>query len=276
MEQIDQTARDLLELIKGLNIDYAFERSFKVAQKTLLPNRLLFGIYTNRIKKNQQKKLLGICQQINMPEDFFEVFETKWHDSNAIGWAFEKAEDAIVYKVYLEFWEKWKRDVKDTPKGCDPFVVLLGFKWVAADRAKRSLARYTLHPLLTYEGMLERLSTAYDNDRHRALFEIVKDLLRFASSKVAHDEIRYLEVAEENTPRKSFDINVYNAKLLLKQIYPLLQKIYQHYSIPAGDFHALYNQFRTKAMGHLSGGIGRDGKDFLTVYYGLDDVEEGK
>lgn len=276
METANQTAHDLLELIKGLKIDYVFEHSFKVTQKTLLPNRLLFGIYTNRIKEDQHEKLLDICQRINMPDDFFEIFETKWHESNAIGWAFEKIEDAIVYKIYLEFWDKWKRDVKDTPKECDPFVVLLGFKWVASDRAKRSLASYTLHPLLTYEGMLERLSTAYENDRHRALFEIVKGLLRFASSKVAHDEIRYLEVAEENTPRKSFDINVYNAKLLLKQIYPLLQKIYQHYSIPAADFHALYNQFRTKTMGHLSGGIGRDGKDFLTVYYGLEEVVEGK
>lgn len=276
MEKVDQTARDLLELIKGLNIDYAFERSFKVAEKTLLPNRLLFGIYTNRIKENQQKKLLDICQQINMPEDFFEVFETKWHDSNAIGWAFEKIEDAIVYKVYLEFWDKWKRDVKDTPKGCDPFVVLLGFKWVASNRAKRSLARYTLHPLLTYEGMLERLSATYENDQYRSLFEIVKDFLRFASNKVTHDEIRYLEVTEENTPRKSFDINVYNAKLQLKEVYPLLQKIYQHYSIPDRDFHDLYNQFRTKIIGHLSGGVGRDGKDFLTVYYGLEDVVESK
>ena len=83
-------------------------------------------------------------------------------------------------------------------------------------------------------------------------------------------------MTEENTPRRSFDINVYNAKLQLKEVYPLLQKIYQHYSIPARDFHALYNQFRTKIIGHLSGGIGRDGKDFLTVYYGLEDVVEGK
>jgi len=262
----------LFELIKTLKTEYALERSFKISEKTLIPNRLLFGIYTNRIKENQYEKLLDICQQINMPEDFLEIFEAKWHDSNAIGWAFEKIEDEIVYKVYLEFWDKWKRDVRDTPKGCDPFVVLLGFKWVASNRAKSSLARYTLHPHLTYEGMLERLSATYETDRHRALFEIVRDFLGFASRKVPHDEIRYLEVTEENTPRKSFDINVYNAKLLLKQIYPLLQKIYQHYSIPAGEFHALYNLFRTKTVGHLSGGIGRDGKDFVTLYYGLEDV----
>ena len=126
------------------------------------------------------------------------------------------------------------------------------------------------------DGILERLSSAYENDPHGPLFEIVRDLLRFASSKVASEKVRYLEVAEENTPRKSFDINVYNAKLLLKQIYPLLQKIYRHYFIPVRDFHDIYNPSRAKTMGHLSGGIGRDGKDFVTLYYGLEEVPKNQ
>lgn len=276
METANKAAHDLLELIKQLNIDYAFERSFKVTEKILLGDRILYGIYTEKIKETQHKDLLAICQRINMPEEFFRIFRDSWHDSNALGWAFEIMGDALVYKTYLEFWDKWKRDIKDTPKGGDPFVVLLGFKWVASDQAKRSLASYTLHPFLTFEGMLERLSTTYQNDRHRAFFEIAKDFLRVVSSKVAPDQVRYIEVAEENTPRKSFDINVYNAHLELKEVYPLLQKIYQHFSISPKDFHGLYNQIRTKTIGHLSGGISRDAKEFFTIYYGLEEVPKGQ
>ncbi|MGD9033979.1 MAG: hypothetical protein PVH02_15025 [Desulfobacteraceae bacterium] len=257
-------------------MDYAFERSFKVTEKTLLGNRILYGVYTEKIKEDQHKELLDICHQMNMPEAFFENFREDWRDTNAIGWAFEKIGEALVYKVYLEFWDKWKKEIKETPNERDPFLVVLGFKWDALNRAKRSLARYTWYPLLSYEEMLERLSGSYENDQYRSLFGIIKDFLRFPSIKVTHDEIRYIEVTEENTPRRSFDINVYNAKLQLKEVYPLLQKIYQHYSIPDRDFHTLYNQFRTKIIGHLSGGIGRDGKDFLTVYYGLEEVVEGK
>jgi hypothetical protein len=276
MENENQTGDYLLELIKALNMDYAFERSFKVTEKTLLGNRILYGVYTEKIKEDQHKELLDICHQMNMPEAFFENFREDWRDTNAIGWAFEKIGEALVYKVYLEFWDKWKKEIKETPNERDPFLVVLGFKWDALNRAKRSLARYTWYPLLSYEEMLERLSGSYENDQYRSLFGIIKDFLRFPSIKVTHDEIRYIEVTEENTPRRSFDINVYNAKLQLKEVYPLLQKIYQHYSIPDKDFHALYNQFRTKIIGHLSGGIGRDGKDFLTVYYGLEEVVESK
>ena len=276
MERANQTGDYLLGLIKALNMDYAFERSFKVTEKTLLGDRILYGIYTEKIKEDHHKELLDVCQQMNMPEDFFENFQENWRDTNAMGWAFEKIEGALVYKVYLEFWDKWKKEIKGTPNERDPFLVILGFKWDAFNRAKRSLARYTLYPFLSYEGMLERLSSSYENDQYRSLFEIIKNFLQFPSRKVTHDEVRYIEVTEEKTPRRSFDINIYNAKLQLKEVYPLLQKIYRHYSIPARDFHALYNQFRTKIIGHLSGGIGRDGKDFLTVYYGLEDVVEGK
>jgi hypothetical protein len=276
MERANQTGDYLLGLIKALNVDYAFERSFKVTEKTLLGDRILYGIYTEKIKEDHHKELLDVCQQMNMPEDFLENFQENWRDTNAMGWAFEKIEGALVYKVYLEFWDKWKKEIKGTPNERDPFLVILGLKWDAFNRAKRSLARYTLYPVLPYEEILERLSSSYENDQYRSLFEIIKNFLQFPSRKVTHDEIRYIEVTEEKTPRRSFDINVYNAKLQLKEVYPFLQEIYQHYSIPARDFHALYNQFRTKIIGHLSGGIGRDGKDFLTVYYGLEDVVGGK
>ena len=43
-----------------------------------------------------------------------------------------------------------------------------------------------------------------------------------------------------------------------------------HYSIPSEAFHTLYNPVKTEIFGHLAGGIDRDGKDFLAVYYGVE------
>jgi hypothetical protein len=94
------------------------------------------------------------------------------------------------------------------------------------------------------------------------------DFLDIVSTRTTHIEVNYFEVTEENSKRKSFDINVYQANLQLEELYPLLLKMCRHYSIPSGEFHALYEPFKSKIVGHLSGGIGRDGKDFLTVYFG--------
>ena len=65
-------------------------------------------------------------------------------------------------------------------------------------------------------------------------------------------------------------MNMYKAKVRLEELYPLLMDMCQHYSIPSEEFHILYDQFKAKLFGHLSGGIDREGKDFLTLYYGVE------
>jgi hypothetical protein len=44
----------------------------------------------------------------------------------------------------------------------------------------------------------------------------------------------------------------------------------RHYSIPSGEFDHLFEQVGDKIFGHLSGGIDREGKDFLTTYYEIE------
>jgi hypothetical protein len=55
-------------------------------------------------------------------------------------------------------------------------------------------------------------------------------------------------------------------------MFPLLSKIREHYSIPGPVFHGLYEQVKEKGFGHLSGGVDRNGNDFLTIYFGLEPV----
>jgi hypothetical protein len=44
----------------------------------------------------------------------------------------------------------------------------------------------------------------------------------------------------------------------------------RHYSIPPEQFSALYEGVRDKTFGHIAGGIDREGRDFVTVYYGVE------
>jgi hypothetical protein len=188
------------------------------------------------------------------------------------GWAIEEMDNATTCKMYLDFMDKWKREVKATSAEIDPFLLYLGFKWDRLEETKHGRARYTWYPSLPLKRILERLANLLDVDINRDLFEVAKGLLETASSKVAYHDIVYVEVTEDNSPRKSFDINLYGAKLLLKQVYPFLQRIYRHYSIPDEEFHALYNPHRSMKFGHLSGGIDRRGKDFATLYFGAGDI----
>ncbi len=99
--------------------------------------------------------------------------------------------------------------------------------------------------------------------------EIAKAALEMAVAKAPAEKLQYLEVQEDANSRRSFDLNLYNAKLQVKDIQPLLQRMREHFGVRAGQFQALYDQINNKALGHLAGGVHRDGKDFFNVYYGV-------
>ncbi len=45
------------------------------------------------------------------------------------------------------------------------------------------------------------------------------------------------------------------------------------YGIPSAEAEAMQRQIDKEQIGHVSVGIGRDGRDFATVYYGLEPRE---
>ena len=65
-------------------------------------------------------------------------------------------------------------------------------------------------------------------------------------------------------------MNIYSAELRVSYFHPLSEKTRQRFSIPADPFHALFHQISDKTFGHLSGGTDRDGRDFLSIYYGAE------
>lgn len=77
----------------------------------------------------------------------------------------------------------------------------------------------------------------------------------------------YMEVSEEDNPRLSFDLRFYEANLQLSEIGNFLFRMSQHYAIPDGQFKPLYEEIKAGRFGHLSGGIDRNGRDFMTAYY---------
>jgi len=268
----DQIANLLFELINELNIDYKFEPSVKIMREKLLGNRFILGLYKSHIEQDPHGKLLDICRRMDMREDLLEAFSENLPDAEGIGFGFEENEGIRLYKVYLDFLPKWKKKVEMNPGKSDPFLLFLAFKWNALDNRKGGSGKYMWYPDLSFDEMEGKISHIYQSDESKPLVDIIRGFLEIASTRVPAHTVRYLDATEENTPRKSFDINMYDANLWLKELYPLLQKIYRYYSIPEKEFHAVYNQIRTKTFGHLSGGIGRDGKDFLTIYCGLEDV----
>jgi len=272
MEKPDQIGNLLLQLINDLNVKYKFERSFKMLQKTLLGNRFLLIIEKDDIRQDLHENIFDICKKIHMPEEFFQAFNANYPDAGCVDFGFEENERTPVYKIYLDFGAKWIKGIYTRPNKSQPLLLFLGFKWDALDNTKCYLTEYTWYPSLPFEGIYEKLGNIFESGKYSKPFQIANDFLDIVSRRISHEDIHYLEVTEKDNPRRSFDINIYKAGLRLKEIYPLLLRIYQHYSIPENKFHAFYNEIRTKIFGHFSGGLSREEKDFLTLYFGVEKI----
>jgi hypothetical protein len=269
VETSEEKANHLFQLVLSLDVHCGLENSFKVLNQILLRNRFLLGFKKDKIPMNRREKIVDICKNIDMPGDFLEMFSDKLSEANIVLFGYEEGEKGSVYKAYLEFGGGFEKVIMENPRNPSPFLIHLGFKWDASDNSRHALARYTCYPSFSVETILERLSGFYDARKSKTPFEIAKGIIELASHRIGPDEFLYLEVAEENNPRRSFDVNIYRANLRLQELYPWLLKMCRYYSISPVEFHNFYDRVKSLIFGHLSGGIDREGRDFLTVYFGV-------
>ncbi|MFH1983998.1 MAG: DUF3467 domain-containing protein [Pseudomonadota bacterium] len=259
----------LFSLVQTIDAPVGFERSFKLFDRTLLAHRFLMGFKKTAATAGVTAKVMDICRRTDMPAAYRDLFQKHLPASNIVLFGFEENEAGSVYKAYLEFGGQFESVLRENPADPAPFLLHLGFKWDTADNRRRALARYVCFPAYGIDDMRDRLSAVFYDERHKTPFTVTCALLRLARERMMPERPLYLEVSEDGSPRRSFDINLYRANLRMETLYPLLADLCRHYRIPMAAFHDVYDPVRTRFFGHLSGGVDRQGRDFLTIYYGV-------
>lgn len=261
MRMADAPGQLLLDLVSAQGIAYGREDSFKMSRGRLLADRFLLGLRTRDVPA---QAVLDIAAGIGMPEKFRAAFLARLGEADVVLFGVEDAEAGPIYKAYLEFWQKLRRAVMATGTR-EPTLLNLGFKWRARDNSINTVSRYTCFPLLDLAAVLGRVREIYEARAEQPSYGVARHLIPLAARRNA--ALIYLEVSEEGTPRRSYDINLYKANLTLAAIEPILLEAASQYGLPPGPFEALFSAIRPRLLGHLSGGMARDGSDFLTIYY---------
>ncbi len=265
VEKTDAQAGVLLERVRNLGVPFGFERSFKVAQNTFLPDRFLAGFEHKEVV--QRERVLEICRRINMPADFLERFEEKYSAANIVLFGFERSEKGFIYKAYLEFIDNLQAEIDANPDNPEPFEMFTGFKWDGDDPSRKVLTRYTCFPAYALRDMADQAARFFRPAAKTEPAAIVHGILDLASHRAGPREFLYFEANETGTDRSSFSINLYRAGLRMAEAYPLLLDMARYYAIPENAFHQVYEASKTQILGNVAGGIDRQGRDFLTFYY---------
>ena len=251
-------------LLEQMRIPCGYERSFKLLPGRVLANRYLLGVDLKDINSVQ---LQTICQRMSMPDEYVQALEEHLPNANLVFLGFEDNPPHGTYKIYLEFWERVKSEVRSNPTSLTPKLLHLGFKWSVEDSSQRTTSKYVCYPLLSNEAILQRMSDVYVGHEDSVSQNITTEIVALAIRRAKEAPLIYLEVFEEDGLRRSFDINLYAAMLSLKDIQPALIRLRDHFAIPTSTFDRLYCLTCDKLLGHLSGGISQNGEEFVTIYY---------
>lgn len=258
---------ELLRLLEQVGAGAQFERSFKLLDGTLLPNRVLLAVEKSSIAGDSEAQIIKVCEGLGMPEAGLRVFRDHLEEADVVGFGLEEEETTCVVKAYLEFRRRYTEAMREPRDTTYSYVSHVGVKWDAADRARHAVAQYSCFPALTAQDVLERVAAAGDPAGDSGPIAVVGDIVGLAVRKANPDRFLYLEVSEAHTPRASFDVNVYPADLAMSDVHDHLAEIFRRFAIPDARFRELYETMREATLGHLAGGTDRRGRRFLTVYF---------
>jgi tryptophan halogenase len=258
----------ILRLAKDLNTPYLYERSFKMSDREVLDNRLLMSFRVARLDSDPPSVLARICDTISIPSAYRPMIASQIHEADNIHLGFEEGSDGFLYKFYLEFARRFRQSAANAREFCGPLLLHLAFKWDPNCDSIRTIARYTCDPGLHPAGMQRRLSQVYADRAGTPSHRFASGLLEKAARRIPVDSLFFLAVEEEDNPRKSFDMCIYDANFPLFDLESELVAIGRYFQIPEERFRQVYEPIKHEKLGHLSGGVGRSGKEFCTIYYG--------
>lgn len=265
---LNEHADQLLRLIRGLSIAHTYERSFKLSHGTLFGNRFLCGLRKERLGANADQRLIDLLQTIGMPAPALTEFRAHLPKSKYLLFGFEEQGNVCMYKTYLEFYEAAVDDIRRRTRPLSVArLMFLAFKWSANAPADHVTTHYHWYPELPLRETRERCTGFFPGDS--ACRSFVQSVLTEVETKHADRRIHYLDVSESDNPRRSFDINLYSTGMRVSDIEPNLSRLVDGLEIPRYVFDPLYAEIAPSSLGHLSGGVSRHGKEFVSVYYGV-------
>jgi len=235
--------------------------SVKLHSNKINKNRLLYGINTSSIR---YRDIVNILTELNFPFDKFPNLESQYYDSYDFGIGLEKSsEGELNYRIYFEknytAPEMRKMIEKMIQINNDHlFPIITGIKWNIDAPEKVVVTEYQSMVNYTGETLIKRITS---QGAYVPSF-IKKKLLAAPDEIFISRNYRPLEVHENETNRKSFDIGFEKGTVYNKDLFDLEME-----SKFKRNLAESLSEFNSVSIGHVATGKDKNGENFLTIYY---------
>ncbi len=241
---------------EGLGLPVMGESSVKLVPGAALAERYLLSVPAPDITPRQVAELVHLAVSVGLEPEMADRVATDLPLSTNLHFGFEREGEQTTLKLYCEFPIERGWDI--ARRGGHPMLVHRAVKWDPRDANRAAVSRYVAHPARNVADTGDRIRELLGQG---APADLAIGLFNRAAGRIPAQERLFLEVEEEGSPRRSFDLKLYDARFTTADLGPALPGLIAFFGIEGFRVPAA-------ALGHIAGGRGRDGKPFLTLYYG--------
>lgn len=242
------------------------EQSVRMSPKIFETRRCLISFSLAEVSHEVADDVLQVCRAMNAPNTFLQSIARFINVAAFVHFGFEYSGATRIGKCYLEL---------PPPAPALPFqsgrLQFLGFKWSLQDSSISVVSRYKSSLVQNWSEINSLLIAATDHTLKPILDSLLQQLQ--PPPLQALEIFPLLEISEEGSERRSWDLNVYDGNWSLGQIQSSLLAAVEVLQVPHQDFFSWILPITAKSLGHIATGIGRSGDPFLTVYFGARGVE---
>ncbi len=259
---------DLVAMVGTLGAPHGVERSVKIGRDFINDDRCLVSVDRAALGASPAVRLTEMARALVMPGDFVAALPAALAAADVVHFGYEGPPESAIHKIYLESASA----TRDAMRREDPAprLVHTAFKWMPRRPDRRAVARYTWIPCRTRHDLEDRLGRITPPHEAPVGHRLAVRLLARLAHVVEPERLFLLEVAEENNQRRSWDINVYNGGLRVGQALDLIDAARAEFRVSPAAASAVFDANADRTLGHLSGGLGRDGQEFATIYFGVE------
>lgn len=243
-------------IAEAWGIECVYERSIKLARGKLIANRYMIAFEAGLLTRDH---IADAFRKLRIDGRAKAEIESNLAHTNLMLLGFEEEARTASYKVYLEL-KTDRCGVKDHPQ-----LKHLGYKWQIGREADFRRAKYLWFPNLCWPTQIDRPIAEILNDRSTPAAIFVNQVL--VDIRDTKRMIAYIESSEEGSPRRAFDLNLYELELSIDRFAQSIQQMCESYSLNRVELQRWIEIVRGKKLGHVSAGIDRFGQDFVTLYY---------
>lgn len=254
-----ETPTDLLvRTVAALGVPLLCERSLRITASGVGGDRLLLSLAKASLGVEADAAITSTCRALGMPNDCIADLRTWLPVARHVHFGFEGGPGPSRLKVYLEF-------PPDTASG--PGLLHLAFKWDPVNTAPPVVTRYVLQPPADRDGILRLIARLHEQRGSPPGLRPLAALLDRVLARIPAADVQVLEVVED-TGRRSYDVNLADAGLSIADVRPELEALGASVGAEPAAVAAALLARSSEGLGHVAGGVHRDGRGFVTIYHG--------